>query len=107
VDTFLLLDGFLESYAVLTRLPAPHRLRPEDAAEILAGSFQGAVRVAGLPPEASWDIVSRLAGRGVAGGRTYDELILASALGAGATRLITFNPRHFDPQRIEIAVPGC
>jgi predicted nucleic acid-binding protein len=98
--------ALVESYAVLTRLPAPHRLSPADAAEILERSFAGAVEMGGFDSGASWFFLGDLAMRDVHGGRAYDELILASALAAGATRLVTLNPRHFDADRIEIVVPG-
>jgi predicted nucleic acid-binding protein len=95
-----------ESYAVLTRLPPPHRLSPADTVGVLRTSFADSVRVAGLPAGSWWGFIAELAGRNVAGGRAYDELILASALRAGATHLITLNPRHFDAERIEVVVPG-
>jgi len=98
--------ALIESYAVLTRLPPPHRLSPVDTIGILRTSFAEAARVAGVPPGSSWGFLADLAGRGVAGGRAYDELILATALRAGATHLITLNPRHFDAERIEVVVPG-
>jgi len=98
--------ALVESFAVFTRLPPPHRLRPRDAGEMLVRSFADTVRVAASPPESSWGFIAGLADRGVAGGRAYDELILAAALGAGATHLITLDPRHFDPGRIELVVPA-
>jgi predicted nucleic acid-binding protein len=41
--------------------------------------------------------LSRLAGAGLGGGRTYDGLIAACAEASHAKALLTFNSRHFDP----------
>ena len=32
--------ALVEAYAVMTRLPAPHRLAPSDAIDLLSGSFE-------------------------------------------------------------------
>ena len=37
-----------EAYSVMTRLPAPHRLAPADACELLSGSFERRARVVAL-----------------------------------------------------------
>jgi predicted nucleic acid-binding protein len=47
--------------------------------------------------------------QGIAGGRTYDAVILACALKVGVTTLITFNARHFlslPYAELEIIDPG-
>lgn len=82
----------LESYAVLTRLPAPHRLRPADAADLLA-------RNAALMPECAAPkgparkLVASWAANDIAGGRIYDLLILEAVRAAGAKLFVTLNPR--------------
>jgi len=68
--------------------------------------FADAVRVVSLTPGSSWKFIAGLVNHGIAGGRTYDELILAAVLRAGATHLITLNPRHFDTKQIDLVVPG-
>jgi toxin FitB len=89
------LPALLEAYAVMTRLPAPHRLRPSDAADILSSSLSGRVRLATLGEEDGWPLIASLAGKGIAGGRTYDALIAAGARAAAAGRLMTLNARDF------------
>lgn len=65
----------IETYSVLTRLPAPHRVAPADAAQALS---QLSLAVIGLPEDAVLRLPQRLAGAGVAGGPTYDGLIAAT-----------------------------
>src|SRR5437762_33252 len=43
----------VESYSVMTRLPSPHRLRPEIAHQLLHDSFSSA-RIVGLSPRKAW-----------------------------------------------------
>ncbi len=97
-----------EAYSVMTRLPAPHRLAPADACELLSGSFERRATVVGLTEKESWRFLHETAGQGVAGGSTYDALILACARKARATRLLTLDRRDFvrlEAGEIEIVVP--
>lgn len=66
----------IESYSVLTRLPAPHRIRPGDAAAILTALPWEIVT---LPPEEHRDIVTTAAEVDISGGAVYDALIAATA----------------------------
>jgi predicted nucleic acid-binding protein len=91
-----------ESYAVLTRLPAPHRLAPSDAWEVLQANFANGALVAALSPAQHVALLRRLARDGVSGGRTYDAIIAECAAKAGAKALLTFNPRHFEPAPADV-----
>jgi predicted nucleic acid-binding protein len=68
----------VETYSVLTRLPAPHRVDAATAATVLkertptTHATLDASRYAQAP--------SRMAGAGVSGGATYDGLIALTAL---------------------------
>ncbi|MCP3981238.1 MAG: type II toxin-antitoxin system VapC family toxin [bacterium] len=98
-----------EAYSVMTRLPAPHRLAPADAYELLSGSFEARASVVSLTGKDSWRFLRETAGRGVAGGSTYDALILACARKARAKRVLTLDRRDFErleTGEIEIIVPG-
>jgi predicted nucleic acid-binding protein len=100
--------ALVEAYAVMTRLPATHRLAPADAITLLARSYEPRAQIA-APPERTWSFLEAEAHRGVAGGRIYDALILHSALEAGARRLLTLDRRDFEvlaPREIDIVVPG-
>ncbi len=86
-----------ETYAVLTRLPAPHRLAPSDAWTLVRANFVDHASLVTLDGAAHVAVLEGLAGEGVGGGRTYDALIAACASASRAKALLTFNRRHFDP----------
>lgn len=87
--------ALLEAYAVMTRLPAAHRLSPSDAAAILQGSLEGTCRLAELPAARSWPLLGDLAERGETGEAAADAAILECARSAGAERLLTLHPEAF------------
>ncbi|MBI4699934.1 MAG: PIN domain-containing protein [Deltaproteobacteria bacterium] len=93
----LVLPGpaLVESYAVLTRLPAPHRLAPADAWRVLEASLRRPARLVSLSAAEHWELLALLAAAGIAGGATYDGLIATAARKAGAGVLVTWNLRHF------------
>lgn len=101
------LHALIEAYAVMTRLPAPHRLRPADATEILLSSLQGACRLVTLDEDQGWSLLGSLAAAGIAGGRSYDALIAACARSAAAGHLLTLNARDFAAvaPELELIVP--
>ncbi len=84
----------IEAYAVMTRLPSPHRLSPADAGALLRDTFAGVDTVA-LDGSEVWRLIDDLETTQVAGGRSYDGHILACARKAGARRLLTLNERDF------------
>ena len=89
--------ALVESYAVLTRLPSPHRLSPADAWRVLKANFVTRVRMATLTAAAYRRLLQRLATEDVGGGRTYDAVVAQCARRPGVTALLTFNRRHFEP----------
>jgi len=100
--------ALVEAYAVMTRLPAPHRLAPADAIELLSGSFEGRSTVVSLSGTETWRFLRDAAGHGIAGGRSYDALILRCARKARTTTLLTLDRKDFsrlDPGGIRIVVP--
>lgn len=86
-----------ETYAVLTRLPPPHRLAPADAWTLVRTNFVEHATLVTLDAPAHVAVLDQLAGAGIGGGRTYDGLIAACAEASHARALLTFNSRHFDP----------
>lgn len=74
----------LETYSVLTRLPAI-RLEPELAADLLRRRFPAAPL--SLPKRQRATLIDRLAAAGVVGGAVYDGLIAATAAHHGAVIL--------------------
>jgi len=98
-----------ESYAVLTRIPAPHRLSPADALALLEGNFIDNARVVALDAPGYRSLLRRAGRDGISGGRTYDAVIAECALKAKAATLLTFNARHFADLEAaggRVVVPG-
>lgn len=89
--------ALVDTYAVLTRLPSPHRLSPVDAWALLNANFIASATVVVLSSAAYPTLLRRLAHEGTAGGRTYDAVIGDCARRGRADALLTFNARHFDP----------
>ena len=89
--------AIVETYAVLTRLPAPHRLAPADAWALVRTNFVDNAALVTLDGAAHVAVLARFASAGIGGGRTYDGLIAACAGSSRARALLTFNSRHFDP----------
>ena len=106
-ELVLAAHSLAEAYAVLTRLPAPNRLRSEDALALLEANWRE-TPVVQLTAADVWSALRQVQRRGVIGGRTYDLLIAACALKAGARTIITWNVRHFATaaREIDVEVPA-
>ena len=101
--------ALVEAYAVLTRLPPPHRLAPADAYAVLAASFITGRRIISLDAAGTTALLRTLAQEGIAGGQAYDAVIAVCARRVKVSALLTFNAAHFEPfggAALEIAVPG-
>jgi predicted nucleic acid-binding protein len=81
----------LESYAVLTRLPAPHRAAPDVVSDFLLTAFRG-VGIGLAADEDGAALVASLADRGISGGAAYDAVIALVCKRVGAT-LVTLDAR--------------
>jgi predicted nucleic acid-binding protein len=75
----------IETYSVLTRLPAPHRAPSDIVAAFLAQRFRQTPLT--LPPRSWPRLLDQVAELGVTGGAVYDALVAATARHAGATLL--------------------
>lgn len=87
----------LECFSVLTRIPAPHRLRPDVAKLALEQTFAGAAVLTGLAPETAWRTIDILSRQGLGGGRVYDAVIAFSLAESGASVVLSWNAKHFAP----------
>lgn len=87
--------ALIESYSVLTRLPAPHRLAPADALTLLEANFVLSATLIALTAANYRSLLQQAPGAGVAGGRIYDGVIAACARKANVQVLLTFNEIHF------------
>lgn len=80
----------LEAYAVLTRMPPPHRAGRAIVRDFLQQAFPAEHLV--LPGERSRGIVERLVEAGISGGASYDAVIAMIAAGHGC-ELATLDAR--------------
>jgi predicted nucleic acid-binding protein len=96
--------AMVEAYAVLTRLPAPHRLAPVEAWGLVKTNFVDGRLLVVAPAATQVTTLESLAQAGRGGGRTYDALIAAAAVRAGASELLTLNPTHFDDGPPELTI---
>lgn len=80
----------LEAYSVLTRLPPPHRVRPEVVHDFLSARFPKPAL--GLSPREHGNLVRRMVDLRVTGGAVYDAFIAVVAICGGAT-LLTLDRR--------------
>ena len=81
----------LETYSVLTRLPAPHRMAPDVVTSYLEQGF-GGYPVFGLPARELRALISLCSGKGLSGGAIYDALIAATCAHADIA-LLTLDSR--------------
>lgn len=92
--TVVPLPVLIEAYSVLTRLPAPWRLRPEVAELALRRTLTDRVTVSYLTDP--WPVLNTLAASGLAGGVAHDAHIAACARAARADVISTWNRKHFE-----------
>ncbi|HSE96236.1 MAG TPA: PIN domain-containing protein [Methylomirabilota bacterium] len=101
--------ALVESYAVLTRLPRPHRLSARDAHRLIEASFVENGKVVALDGRAYRDLLTAMAAGGISGGRAYDTVIAECALRERGVTLLTFNVDDFAPfatRGLAIVMPG-
>jgi len=99
--------ALVETYAVLTRLPAPHRVSPSDAWTLIRTNFVTPAKLTALPAARHAALLETLAAQAVSGGRAYDALISATFERALPVDLLTLNPRHFDARAgLTVVEPG-
>jgi predicted nucleic acid-binding protein len=103
-DLLVPAPALVETYAVLTRLPAPHRLSPADAWALLDANFIQPATLVALPSSSYVKVLRRAVAEGVAGGRTYDVVIAACVRHGRAETVVTLNRRHFDPPPAGVSV---
>jgi predicted nucleic acid-binding protein len=82
----------IETYSVLTRLPAPHRAPADLVVAFLEERFAAAGSLLTLPPRDQMQLIQRAAAAGLLGGSVHDALVAATAQHAGA-RLLTRDRR--------------
>ncbi len=102
-ELVLAAHSLAEIYSVLTRLPWPRRFRGEDALTLIKGNWSNTPTVH-LTARETWKAVQTAQRRGVRGGQIYDALIAIAALKAGASVILTWNVRNFEPFAADIHI---
>ena len=97
--------ALVESFSVLTRMPAPYRAGGADVLQALKQTFESS-RVVALNSRSVWPVLDRVVRLGLSGGIVYDALILEAATDAGATELLTLNPRDYERLEPRLRVTG-
>ncbi|RPJ50164.1 MAG: PIN domain-containing protein [Acidobacteria bacterium] len=100
--------ALVETYAVLTRLPSPHRLSPEDTLALLESNFIRDVRLVALNGASYRALLRGAPKEEIAGGRVYDAVIAECASSAGVDEILTFNDKDFAgfDKGFKVVVPG-
>jgi predicted nucleic acid-binding protein len=100
--------ALVEAYAVLTRLPPPHRLSPQTALTLLENNFVQLETVIALNAKPNQALLLTAPKNNVAGGRAYGAVIGACAEQGQAAAVLTFNAGDFEAlgQDYEVVVPG-
>jgi predicted nucleic acid-binding protein len=100
--------ALVEAYAVLTRLPPPHRLSPETALTLIENNFLKLATVVALNAKTYQILLVRAPKDNVSGDRTYDAVIGACAAQGNASTVLTFNAGDFTAvgRDFEVVVPG-
>jgi len=94
------LHSLAETYNVLSGMPQPFRMPPIAVAKIIE-QMRERVRLVGLTEAEYAATIEGVAGLGLSGGIVYDALHMRCARKAGATRIYSWNARHFklvDPE---------
>jgi predicted nucleic acid-binding protein len=100
--------ALVEAFAVLTRLPPPHRLSSSDALAVLDANFVRRATVVALRAPHYVKMLHEVAEQGVAGGRTYDAVIAECARIAHVDVILTWNVRDFEAvadDSVEVVAP--
>lgn len=93
--------ALVESYSILTLLPAQHRLAHADAFHLLRSSFATA-HVAGPRTRDTWSLLRKWSVAPIGGGDAHDALLLEIAKEAGAKIFLTFRRNELE----RLAIPG-
>ena len=83
-----------EVWSVLTRMPPPTRLSPEQTLRVVR-RVQGVFQLQQVEPAVYNEALQRCTDRGFASGVVFDALHLVGAELAGADALVTFNGSDF------------
>jgi predicted nucleic acid-binding protein len=84
-----------EAFSVLTRLPEPHRLHPDDAFALIEANWRE-TRLVALAGSDYHAALRRCRDVGIGGGAVYDALIAACARKARVATVVTWDLEGFE-----------
>lgn len=84
-----------ELYSVLTTLPVQPRIAPSVARRLIEENVLSSCEVVSLSRDDYADLLAHLVSLEIAGGTTYDAMILHAATKVEVDRIVTLNERHF------------
>lgn len=84
-----------ETYSTLTRIPEPYRATADEANRFL-DTICESLSLVSLEPAEYRETLRQAAAAGIVGGSVYDFLIASCARKAAATKLYTWNLRHYE-----------
>ena len=93
---FVTHHSIIETYAVLTRLPAGLRITGPEAKQLLESTVRPNFQIAGFSASSIWDCIDALVNRSAVGGQSYDTFIVEILIKAGVDAIATFNTSHFN-----------
>jgi len=108
-EGFVAAHSLAELYAILTALPVHPRISPSDAMQLIKHDVAQRLEIVCLSDQDYIQVVEHLAALGIAGGATYDALILRAAANAEVELVITLNEKDFqrvDPSLANKIVPA-
>jgi predicted nucleic acid-binding protein len=108
VKAFVSAHTLAEFYATLTRMPLPYRLKPEQVWQVIKDDLLPMAEVVILSAADYLQLLEHLSQTGLAGGITYDAVIIWAALRAEVDQVVTLNVKHFErihPAAVQIVAP--
>lgn len=97
IECWIALHSLAEAFAVLSTLPLNPRLTSDQALLLIEMEILPHFSVVSPSMEAYRQAMVDVARVGRSGGAVYDALIFQAARMIGASRLYTFNDKHFRP----------
>ena len=95
IKAFVSAHTLAEFYSTLTRMPPPYRLTPEQVWQIIKDDLLPLAAVIVLSADDYLALLQHLSQSGLAGGITYDAVIIWAALQAEVDQVVTLNVKHF------------
>ena len=94
-EGFISAHSLAETYATLTKLPAPFRHSPEQALLSIQENILKHFTTSSLSGNDYAALIKEAAAAGIQGGTIYDAVLIKSADKSGVDKIFTLNLRHF------------